>query len=215
MSGARRAAFALILTSAAATGCTYSPNPVSGTLGCGPNRSCPDDYVCASDNTCWKKGQVPSGTGGTTGTGGTGGRGGSGGGSADAGGPADKFLGHWVFGAGSTLTQTCSGMTDTAALAGDYVDVSVGLVGDLSASYFCDWELNINGNSTTILPGQACSYTDPTDNTTYSWTGSSFALTTTNGSTASLTASLPFTYANATTSGLCSLSISGSLTKSP
>ncbi len=59
---ARPAAFfllsAVIALGAAGLSCSYSPNFANDTLQCGAGRTCPKGYSCASDNKCWKTGQV-------------------------------------------------------------------------------------------------------------------------------------------------------------
>ena len=33
-------------------GCSFSPDIGDGTLGCGPNNSCPPDFLCGLDQRC-------------------------------------------------------------------------------------------------------------------------------------------------------------------
>ena len=50
----------LLLTCFALVGC-FSPKYDNGQFKCSPGaHPCPDGYYCATDNTCWKKGQSPS-----------------------------------------------------------------------------------------------------------------------------------------------------------
>ena len=76
------ALFAVVAGAAIVSSCGYDPNPASGTLQCGPQNSCPENYSCMSGH-CYR-----NGGGGSTGTAGHGGGGGTGGSSA-----ADKFIG--------------------------------------------------------------------------------------------------------------------------
>jgi hypothetical protein len=162
-----------------------------------------------SSNTCYKTSEVTgtSGSGGgAAGTGGTAGAGGAAGtgGAAGAGGakgppcagtcsikieatltnanppsPDSKFVGHWVYAAGSTETVTCTdGSTKDNDLAGDYVDITL-TSGNLVGNYFCAWNLITGpaGNATIIKPGQACSrnVTDAkTGVTKFTWHGTTF-----------------------------------------
>jgi len=188
--------------------CAYSPDFPNGTLKCATSdHSCPDGYSCDTpSNTCWKSGQSP--TTGAAGMGGKGGSTGIAGaiGTAGAGGhigngtpcagtctikidgtllnsnapSADsKFVGHWVYQAGSTETVVCTDGSDkTNDLTGDYVDITL-TGGVLTGSYFCDWNLTVGpaGNLTIIKPNQSCSrnVTDAkTGVTHFTWHGTTF-----------------------------------------
>ena len=224
----------------AARCCTYAPDPVSGTLHCGPSSSCPTGNTCAADQTCWKDGETPSGAAGTSGAAGAGAAGTSGAAGAAGGaggmvttGPA-SFVGHWVYQAGSTENVSCTDMTQSSpSLAGDYVDVVLD-AGTLTATYFCAWNVDLDSNMTTtvIRSGQSCSRT-MTDSTTgdithLTWHGTAFTMKTTDAATATLQATIAADYIDdprtcgptssmPTTSctGTCSIKIDGTLVKSP
>lgn len=199
----RRAGFAgvtALLLAAAAAGC-YAPNPASGTLKCGPNFSCPEGYTCAADNTCWK-----SSGGGSTGTGGTGGTV-----------TPETFVNHWVFDATSTLSIMCSDNSmSTKSLKDDFVDVYGGVASDLIASYYCDWDMTVNGNKANIVANQSCSSTDMASGTQFTWYGDAFTLQTSDGKKATLQATISADYVDVdTTTGSCTLRIAGTLNATP
>ena len=200
-----------------AAACGYSPNPESGTLQCGPSNSCPEDYTCRSGR-CWKDGAGgQGGSGGTTGSAGTGG---SGPGGSGGSGGVTRLVGHWVFnGAASKRVRQCpDGTNETLMPWDDFFDVIVGATSALSTDYYCIWNLDVDsgGTTTVIRPGQMCSKPDLTSpGTTFTWHGESFSLTTTNGSTGSLEASLPYDYVTPTSSGSCTMRFTGTVTKTP
>jgi hypothetical protein len=207
----RRALIGAALSLALAAACGYSPNPEDGTLKCGSSNACPDGYSCRS-GACWKNGGTGrAGTGGG-GSAGTTGNGGTGGGSVA------KFVGHWVFnGPQSSRTRECTdGSKETTTPWEDYFDVATGPVAALSTDYYCTWNLDVasNGNSTTIRPGGMCTKPDPgIPTTSYTWHGESFTLTTTNGLSGMLEASLPYDYTTALGSGSCTMKFTGPVTK--
>jgi hypothetical protein len=94
----------------------------------------------------------------------------------------DKFVGHWVFDAGSKNAVSCTdGSTKDNDLTADWVDVVLNGAG-VTATYFCDWNETIGplGNATVIRPNQSCSrnMTDPKTGTTkFTWHGTTFTLT--------------------------------------
>jgi len=192
------ATLSLVLAAAA---CGYDPNPESGTLKCGSSNACPDGYSCRS-GLCWK-----SGTGGTGG-------GGTGGNNANI----AKFVGRWAFNAAaSSRTRVCSdGTNETTMPWDDYFDVVAGAVAALSTEYYCTWNLDVNGGGTTtaIRSGSMCTKPDPTiPGTSYTWHGESFTLTTTNGTSGMLDASLPYEYTTALGNGSCTMHFTGPVTK--
>ena len=210
-----RALLAATLSMAVATACGYDPSPESGMLHCGPQNSCPDGYSCTSGR-CWR-----DGGGGSTGTAGTGGRGGSGGtGGSGGSGSVAKFVGRWTFGADSMRVRVCTdGVTnETIKPWDDFFDVTIGGVSPLATIYYCPWNLDVNaaGTATTVRTGTSCSLPSADDPTVrFTWRAESFTLTTTNGSTGTLDASIPYTYAGTTTgSGSCTMHFTGSMTKS-
>ena len=176
----------------AAAACGYDPSFADGTLKCGSSNTCPDGYSCRS-GTC----------------------------SANAGGGnpnVAKFVGRWVFNAdASTRTRTCSDGTNEATTPwDDYFDVVAGPVAALSTEYYCTWHLDVNGggNATTIRSGSTCTKPDPTiPGTSYTWHGESFTLTTTNGTSGMLDASLPYEYTTALGNGSCTMHFTGPVTK--
>lgn len=192
-----RALLAAALSTLAAGGCGYSPNPVSGTLACGPAASCPEGYMCVSDGTCWRGGG-PS-TCGTT--------------------PAEKLIGSWLFVPPSRRQIVCTnGQTDTDTNWMDYFDVQAGGSAALRAFYYCDLDLDIGATGATVLrPGGSCSAqdtTDPAGPVTYTWTPAIFTLSTTDGCTGSLAASIPYTATTAAGLNSCTMDFTGTLTKS-
>jgi len=206
------AGFALLLIVAAA--CGYDPSPASGTLKCGPQNSCPDNYTCMS-GACWRNGAAGStgtGHGGGGGTGGTS-TGGTGGSTS-----VDKFIGHWVFATGSQRVRVCPtlGVNETVAWS-DFFDVTAGTISPLATSYYCDWNLDVNGGGTMtqLRTGTTCSAPDPNNaGISYTWTGESFTLSTTNGSSGTLDASIPYVQMSSAGSASCTMHFTGPVTKS-
>jgi hypothetical protein len=191
-----RALLAAALFTLAGSGCGYSPNPANGTLACGPAATCPEEYRCASDGYCWRDTGGPS-TCGTT--------------------AADKLIGHWVFVAPSRRIITCSdGSGLNEEWIGDYVDVEAGGSAALRAFYYCDLDLDIAATGSTILrPGSSCSAQDTLDPTiTYTWTAQIFTLSTGDGCSGTLAASIPFVATDPAGSASCSMDFTGTLTKS-
>jgi hypothetical protein len=176
----------LAVALAAGAACGYSPNPPSMKLICGPQMSCPDGYSCVA-NTCWKDNEA-------------------------------NLVGHWVFGAQSTQTVMCSdGSSSTMNLQGPdgFLDVMPAApAAPLTASYYCDWKLDISGSSTAIQPTQSCSAPDLSNPTvTYTWHGESLVITSNDGKKGSLAASFPYDYVSPTGTGSCHLHINADLTK--
>jgi hypothetical protein len=213
---------ASVAAAATIAACSYAPNPESGTLMCGPNASCPENYACLNQY-CWRDGDVTGVAGSAGGAGGRGGagaagRGGAGGGGvAGAGGAASaaKFIGRWTFIAPATRTRVCGGVTDTEPWT-DFFDVEAGGVSVLATFYYCDWNLDLNttGTSTSIRTGSSCSAPDPnTPTTTFTWRGEAFTLTTTDGVTGTMDASLPYTYVTSAGQGSCTMRFTGPVRK--
>jgi hypothetical protein len=165
------------------------------------------------------------GAGGTAGVGGAGGHAGAGGGPPCAGtctikidgtlvnsmaaSPDSKFVGHWVFQAGSTEMVACSDGSDkTSDLSTDYVDVAI-ISGTLTGSYFCDWALMPGplGNATVIKAGQSCSRNvndAKTGLTKFTWHGVTFTLKTDDSKNATLTSMINVEYVDDPTKTGCS-----------
>ena len=220
------------LMAAATFGCTYAPNPASGTLKCSVSTmECPEGYAC--DGTyCNKMGAADGGGAGQTGAAGTdGGAGATGtGGAAGAGSEGAKFVGHWVYDIGSIETVDCTdGSKKDNALAGDYVDVAMSGAG-LTADYFCVWNLTLGpvGTGTVLQPGQSCSrsMTDATTGVTkFTWHGTTFVMKTAEGKKAMLSSTISVDYVDDATktgcsptttpcAGTCMIKIDATLTKS-
>ena len=209
-------ALALALVLAASASACYAPDVVSGSLRCGTGSSCPSGYSCnADDKTCWKEGEKPS--------------------TAPLGGDATTFIGHWLYSMVATNETTCTdGSRDSRTLENDYVDVAKGVSGDLTASYYCDWELNVakNGETATLVPGTTCmsAVNDATSGmvkTKYTWSGTSFTFVKTGAKAAVVNAEISANYTALLTcktgmacvpcttgcTGSCTVTISGPLTK--
>jgi len=205
----------LALLAAAVPAC-YAPDVASGSLRCGKAMSCPAGYSCnAADNTCWKNGETPA--------------------TDKLGGGLESFLGHWLFTKQASTSASCTdGSRESKTLEDDYMDVTDGGKGDLSASYYCDWDLNVaaNGETATIVPGTSCQTTAqmPTTHavvTTYNWSSSLFTFVKTGASNAVLHAALSATFqkslmcnaagtcvpCTANCTGTCTAEISGPLVK--
>ena len=215
--GIARALFAAtVAVSAAIAACSYAPSPESGTLMCGPASSCPENYHCTA-SYCYRDGEGGSGGGGG-GTGGGGGRGGSGGtgGSSD---PKAKFIGQWNFVSPARRVRVCPGVNETVNLpvdAADFITIEAGSVSPLSAFYYCDWNVDLNaaGTATVIRPGQTCSDVDTSvPPYTYIWRGESFTLTTSDGRTGTIEASIPYNYTSTAGTGSCTATFSGPVMK--
>jgi hypothetical protein len=188
-----RALLAATVSLALAAACGYDPTFEDGTLKCGSSNTCPDGYSCRS------------GLCGANGTGGSGAN-------------NAKFVGHWVFNAAATSrTRVCSdGTNETTTPWDDFFDVVIGPVTALSTEYYCTWNLDVNGSgtATTIRSGSMCTKPDPTiPGTSYTWHGESFTLTTTNGTSGMLEASLPYEYITALGNGSCTMHFTGPVTK--
>jgi len=102
------------------------------------------------------------------------------------------------------------------------VQVTAGLTGDLTASYYCDWDLRLPAGSTAIIcPGQSCDSTDSSSGTMFTWHGDSFNFTTTDGASATLTGMISADFVDPPTApvpnqtGTCTLRINGTLTAGP
>lgn len=204
-----------------AAACGYDPNPASGTLQCGSSNTCPEGYSCRSGR-CWKDdsgGAGSAGSSGSAGTTGTAGRGGSGGAGGTAGGPnLDHFIGTWVFvGAQSKRTRQCTDNTnETLTPWNDSFTVEAGGAAALKIGYYCPtWNADVSGSTTVIRPGQTCDDLIMLPGTKFTFHGESFTLTTTDGSTGTLEASLPYEYGPATgaSAGSCTMKFTGPVTK--
>lgn len=187
-------AAALLLT----TGCSYAPDFASGTLKCSSDRTCPEGYGCVDTyasgansptQLCYKNQHV-------------------------------KFAGRWIFGAPTPQNLNCGGVKMANDLSGDYLDLIGDAAGkaDLSADYYCVWSLNVSGDQATLAPSAACTKPapDPTMMLKYTWHADRFTITTTDGRTGTLDASIPFNYeyTDATGgTGSCSMTITSTMTK--
>lgn len=189
-----------------AAACGYSPNPESGTLQCGSSNTCPEGYSCRSGR-CWKDGG--GGSGGSTGTAGTGGGGGSSG--------VANFIGTWVFqGASSKRVRQCTdGTNETLMPWNDYITVEAGGTAQLGIGYYCLWNADVNGTTTVIRPNQSCDDTLMLPGTKFTYHGESFSLTTANGTSGTVEASLPYEYGPTVgpSTGSCTMKFSGPVTK--
>ncbi len=214
---------ATALPLALAAACGYSPNPANGELHCGSSNTCPEGYSCMSGR-CWKDGAAGStGSGGNSGGAGTTGSGGSSGsaGTTGSGGSsaADKFVGTWSFAPPSTRMITCTdGYTENKEWSGMGEMFTMRANGTgLATHYYCDWNLDIatGGTSTTIRPNMTCSLVDNslTPPVTYTWHGMLFTLSTTNGSTGTLTADIPYDYSSTAGTGSCTMHFTGTMAK--
>jgi len=190
MGAARRALVAALVLAA---GCSYSPNPESGTLMCSVDGDlCPEGYGCQA-GFCYKDGEGPSN-------------------------PRDKFLGHWTFGTPTPQVITCAdGDNMNNDLSGDFIDITTLGAAQLSAFYYCTWTLNVNaaGNATVIVPGMTCTAAEPkVPGLSYTWRGETFTVTTNGGNTATLNASLPYDKVVAGTPTIpCTMTITSTMTK--
>jgi hypothetical protein len=169
-------------------GCSYSPDFASGTLKCSADQTCPEGYGCV-EQLCYKNEHV-------------------------------KFAGHWIFGSPSPQKINCGGVMMNQDLAGDYLDVIADETGhgDLSGDYYCVWSLHVSGDKATLAPSAACTKADPdpTMMLKYTWHADKFTITTTDGRTGTLDASIPYDYqytdvAGAT--GTCSMTITSTMSK--
>jgi hypothetical protein len=188
--------FAAALSTVAAGACGYGPDLEPGTLQCGPGSTCPEDYRCGTDGYCYRGSNVPTTCGNTT---------------------NEKLIGHWVFVPPSRRLIICTdGFTDDDTSWTDYFDVEAGGSAALRTFYYCDIDLDVTAGGSTILrPRGSCSAEDPIDPTvTFTWTPSVFTLSTSDGCTGTLSASIPYSAANQTLSVACTMDFTGTLTKS-
>jgi len=181
-----------------AVACGYDPNPESGTLRCGTDNSCPQNYTCMSGH-CYRDGAGgSSGTGGTTGI--------------------SKFLGYWNSDPLlAKRVRVCNDGTNETVAWDDFLSLEASGSTGLRTNYYCDWNLDVNatGTATIIHPGQTCTHPDPNDATiTYVWQGESLTLTTTDGTSGTLEMSLPYSYTTTSGSGTCTMHFTGPMTKS-
>jgi hypothetical protein len=213
-STARGLLAATFAATAAIAACSYSPSFESGTLLCGPGASCPENYHCMA-NYCYRDGEVTGTAGSGGGSGGRGGAGGTGGGD-----PKAKFIGRWNFVAPAQRVRVCPGVNETVPLpvdADDFITIGAGSGGvALSAFYYCDWNLDLNaaGTATVIRAGQSCSDVDTSiPPYTFTWTGQSFTLTTSDGRSGTIEASIPYSYTSTAATGSCSATFTGPVMK--
>ena len=184
-----RVLLAAALSAAAASACGYSPNIPSGTLVCGPQDSCPEDYTCVS-GTCWRAGDASA---------------------------AVRLLGYWTFDAPpSRRVIACTDGTSFDDPWTDYFVVEEGGSATLRAFYYCDLDLNISASGSTVLVlGRTCSANDTLDPTvSYTWTPQSFTLSSADGSNATLSASIPYIKETPLGTYSCTMDFTGTLTKS-
>jgi hypothetical protein len=125
-----------------------------------------------------------------------------------------KFVGHWVFAAGSTELVSCvDGSNRTTDLGAgtmpDFLDIG-DTNGTLDGNYFCDWSLKVGpaGNATLLNPvtGQMCSrnLTDAkTGVTKWTWHGTTFTFKTDDGKAGSLVATIGADYVDDTSKTGC------------
>jgi hypothetical protein len=207
---------ATFIATAAIAACSYSPSFESGTLMCGPGASCPENYHCMA-SYCYRDGE--GGAGGASG--GRGGGGGSGGGGGGTSGVA-KFIGKWNFVSPAKRVRNCppSVVNEMVALpvdADDFIDIAAGTAGSLAAYYYCDWNVDVNaaGTATVLRPGQSCSALDSSQvpPVTFTWTGESFTLTTSDGRTGTIDASIPYSYTSTAGTGTCTATFTGPVMK--
>jgi hypothetical protein len=128
---------------------------------------------------------------------------------------AANLIGHWVFVSPSRRVIACSdGFTEDIAWT-DYFDVERGGSADLRTFYYCDLDLNIGTTGATVLqPSGSCSAPDPSNaSVTFTWTPSTFTLSTSDGVNGTLAASIPYVAATTTDSVMCTMNFTGVLTK--
>jgi hypothetical protein len=187
--GLSPALLAAALSTLAASACGYDPNIPSGTLLCGPQDSCPEDYSCVS-GACWRAGDASAAT---------------------------RLLGYWTFNAPpSRRVIVCTDGTSFDDPWTDYFVVEEGGSAALRAFYYCDLDLDIAASGSTVLrPGRTCSADDTLDPTiTYTWTPQSFTLSSADGSNATLAASIPYVKETLVGTYSCTMDFTGTLTKS-
>jgi hypothetical protein len=187
MSAARLALGVILLAGA---GCRYAPSIESGTLKCSADNRCPEDYGCI-EGYCYANEETAA---------------------------TSKFVGRWNFGAQTPQTITCAdGGNMNNNLGGDYIEIGPGTTAALTSFYYCDWNLNLNaaGNATVIVPGTSCSAAEPAvPGLSYTWMGEAFTVTTSDGKTATLNASLPYDKVIAGAATVhCTMTITSTMTK--
>jgi hypothetical protein len=101
--------------------------------------------------------------------------------------------------------------------ANDFITITAGTVSPLSAYYYCDWNLDLNaaGTATVLRPGQSCSEVDTSQipPVTFTWTGESFTLATSDGRSGTIEASIPYAYTSTAGTGSCSATFTGPVMK--
>ncbi len=183
-----RALLAVALSTVAASGCGYDPNPPSGTLVCSAQGTCPEGYTCMG-STCWRPGEASA---------------------------AVRLIGRWTFVPPSRRLIRCTDGTGFDEAWSDFVDVEEGGSTALRAFYYCDLDLNVSASGSTVLvPGPSCSADDTLDPTIkYTWTPQTFTLSSADGSNATLDASIPYIKETPFGTFSCSMDFTGTLTKS-
>ena len=119
--------------------------------------------------------------------------------------------------AASKRTRQCTdGTNETLMPWDDSFTVEAGAAAPLKIAYYCPvWNADVNGTTTVIRSGQTCDDTFMLPGTKFTFHGESFTLTTTNGTSGTLEASLPYNYGPATgaSTGSCTMKFSGPVTK--
>jgi hypothetical protein len=214
-------ALGLALLAFGAARCGYAPSFEGGKLTCSNdvNNRCPDGYECLPDNKCWKEGAAGSaGSSGTAGASGAAGASGTAGSSGTAGLGAIKVIGHWIFDAASTSTVTCGAtVSPPTSLKDDFVDIVEGTAArTVVASYYCGWVLDVGpaGTTTTMRANQTCNTTDDMSGNMFTWKGTTFSFTSTDGVSATLASMIATTVKQKDgTTNNCTVKLTGRLAK--
>jgi hypothetical protein len=195
-----------------ALSCSYSPSFQNDKLQCGVNGSCPKGYGCASDNRCWKTGDLNGGSDGGTGADSA----------RDTGGadPLLKFVGSWTFKSGTSDATCTDGSVNHRSFADpppDFITVVVGGPGVL-AQYYCDsgWKLRLTAAQTMAVAdtGQTCrkSTTVAGVTTTYDWSALAFTFGTIDGQAATATGHVSGSFSDSNgVTGTCDVMFNGQL----
>lgn len=184
----------LAAASVGTAGCSYDPHFEDGTLRCSTSGQCPEGFQCQM-NLCYSKAgaALPQ--------------------------PLRLYVGRWTLAYTSTVYTSCDdGFTDTTLLSTASMPSRMELKADsaktgLDSTWLCQLHLSLDEAGAYLdEPNPSC--TDTSDDPAYTWTATSFDVYTTNGMTATHSATYQRldSYKDGSTVN-CEQSVTATLTK--